>query len=43
MRKLIEIVLILLWLAAVWTCVYDWEDARDLDEKKRKEFPEILK
>ena len=42
MHKLIEIVLLLAWLAAVYTCAYDWEEARDREERKGKDFPETF-
>ncbi len=43
MHKLIDIILLLAWLAAVHVCAYDWEDARDREGRNGKEFPETFK
>lgn len=42
-RTAVEILLVILWIGAVWTCVYDWEDAIDRDGEKGNKLPKTFK
>lgn len=33
---IVDIVCIVWWVLTVWVCVYDWEDAREIDRRREK-------